>query len=595
MEESNKFKYLNIAKNKGINVPDLIYINFENYNQDTVKLFLKKSSSKYFIIRSAIQVEDSISKSYAGHFYSSSKISKENILKELLTVKNKNEELITEYNLDLKVTLFIQEFIDSKIGGISFFPWKYYSKHFLTNISTSGIQNCVNGVDSTSYLISIDKLFKISKYEDSLNLIDEFIKEKLISLILKLKEIFSFKFDIEWIYYNKQIYLVQIRPVTIEPSSILNENENIKKYNITQLNKNSTQLEMNWQFTQFSENLGILSPLSFSLIQKLFNESNTYLQEINFKALNSNYLHRLTNGQVLVNVDKYNSNFNNCSIFSAFLRGLNNYKQLNLINEFIENYLKSQKSKFNYNLIVKIFGYWQQSIIYSYGFKEKFNSNYYSHNEYELTNIFPLPTPSFKYLKNWNLVKNLLKLLFLFELNKLKIELQKSNFDFQFLEFDYYLQIRHNSSHFSSSLNTSKIRENYIKDLELGVFDIEFFLENSNQKVKSSLNSKKIKSIKGEVIVIKNSNLNLEQLHITLIPKSEKKILISKYFKNEWISQIENFKAIILELGGELSHSAIVAREKNIPYVIQQKDITSKFKTGDLIYYNSKTSSFEKK
>ena len=41
--------------------------------------------------------------------------------------------------------------------------------------------------------------------------------------------------------------------------------------------------------------------------------------------------------------------------------------------------------------------------------------------------------------------------------------------------------------------------------------------------------------------------------------------------------------AIITEVGGRTSHSAILARMMNIPAVVGTKDITSKVKTGDQV------------
>jgi pyruvate,water dikinase len=60
-------------------------------------------------------------------------------------------------------------------------------------------------------------------------------------------------------------------------------------------------------------------------------------------------------------------------------------------------------------------------------------------------------------------------------------------------------------------------------------------------------------------------------------------VLVAPYFDNAWVTQIDKFKGIVLEQGGTLSHSAIVAREKNIPYRIHWEGATTEFKTGDFI------------
>ena len=84
------------------------------------------------------------------------------------------------------------------------------------------------------------------------------------------------------------------------------------------------------------------------------------------------------------------------------------------------------------------------------------------------------------------------------------------------------------------------------------------------------------KEIVGNVIVIGNPYM--------FNGKIEKgSIIVSSFFKNDWISQMDNVAAVILEQGGSLSHSAIVARERNIPYFIGYKNATSKFKDSEKI------------
>jgi len=48
-------------------------------------------------------------------------------------------------------------------------------------------------------------------------------------------------------------------------------------------------------------------------------------------------------------------------------------------------------------------------------------------------------------------------------------------------------------------------------------------------------------------------------------------ILIAPYFDNQWVQSIPQLNAIIVKQGGQLSHSAIIAREAGVPYFINPK------------------------
>jgi len=57
-------------------------------------------------------------------------------------------------------------------------------------------------------------------------------------------------------------------------------------------------------------------------------------------------------------------------------------------------------------------------------------------------------------------------------------------------------------------------------------------------------------------------------------------ILIAESTNPDFLSAMLKAKAIITEMGGLLSHSAIISREFNIPCVIGVKEVTTKITTG---------------
>lgn len=566
---SAKYKNLKIAKEKGINVPDLIYISAKD-DLKSLKKFLKNSSSKYFIIRSCIPIEDGSGKSYAGHFQSSDMIHKKDVLSLIEEYREKNKKLIKNYGLKSRPDLFVQEYIEANMGGVLFYPWKHFDKHFLVDFSLDGVKSSVEGNTSDSVLVSIDDKYEI-KNNDIVDLKNNKLKSELKKLVIELKSIFNFKFDVEWAFDGNNIYLLQIRAVTIEPNAILPQNDLIKK-------KNEKILEEgNWVYNEFSESMGILSPFSFSLIKYLYVNNISFIQDkLYFKAKSVNFIKLLTNGQVLVNIENYKNFYKDKSLFTAFKRGFRSKKSMDEINNFIESYYnKDNKVEFNINLLIEIFGYYQISIIYCYILNKKFDQGEYFSNEYEASNILGLKKPKKIVINDWNQLKLFLKKLFLYEYDKLKQSVIKIE-NFSFLDINEYIENKYDSK---------KLIKSYRDSLSDSIYDLNFFYSNGYEL---SNNSKNINRILGEVFVVSNPNILIFQF-----PKDV--ILIAPYFRNEWIPYIENFKAIILENGGLLSHSAIVAREKNISYIIRQKGITLKFKTGDNIKYDEKKGEFVKR
>jgi len=70
-------------------------------------------------------------------------------------------------------------------------------------------------------------------------------------------------------------------------------------------------------------------------------------------------------------------------------------------------------------------------------------------------------------------------------------------------------------------------------------------------------------------------------------------ILVTLRTDPGWIPLYPSAKGLLVERGGLLSHSAIVAREMGLPTVVSIKDLTKKIKTGDRIRFDGKTGIIE--
>ena len=83
--------------------------------------------------------------------------------------------------------------------------------------------------------------------------------------------------------------------------------------------------------------------------------------------------------------------------------------------------------------------------------------------------------------------------------------------------------------------------------------------------------------VQAEVAVVEDLDLHLE----TIPPGS---ILVTKVINPQNISLIKHTKGIITEIGGKTSHGAIVARELNIPAIVNAVDATQILNQGDRVY-----------
>ena len=70
-------------------------------------------------------------------------------------------------------------------------------------------------------------------------------------------------------------------------------------------------------------------------------------------------------------------------------------------------------------------------------------------------------------------------------------------------------------------------------------------------------------------------------------------ILVTHRTDPGWIPLYPSAKALLVERGGLLSHSAIVAREMGLPTIVSIQDLTKRLKTGDKIRMNGETGLIE--
>jgi len=67
------------------------------------------------------------------------------------------------------------------------------------------------------------------------------------------------------------------------------------------------------------------------------------------------------------------------------------------------------------------------------------------------------------------------------------------------------------------------------------------------------------------------------------------KIIIAKSTDPGWVTLIKNARAIVVERGSMLSHTAIITRELGKPSVVNVRNATELIRTGDRVFVNGTT------
>lgn len=184
------------------------------------------------IIRSSAIGEDNPKFSFAG-IYESIKCHNDKLLVKSCVLKVISEafsERVKAYSKTIglnefpKFSLFIQDYIKPEFGGVAFTSTYYNGKNgLLINLVRGDLKKAALGEGSKN--IFIDKELNI---EGQSNIPTNLLKD--IFKVLKEVELFIGKpQDIEWLYSNKKIYIVQSRNITknVEEEIKVYDNSNI--------------------------------------------------------------------------------------------------------------------------------------------------------------------------------------------------------------------------------------------------------------------------------------------------------------------------------------------------------------------------------
>lgn len=533
-EFPSKYQRLVEAASYGLRTPRTLLLEQPSCSLDA---FLASFPAQtQFIVRSANKTEDGSGHSLAGHFWSSAAVSSAQVAATIHIAWAENQRLLNSLALQQTPVLMLQEYIQHQLGGVLFTPWSFFSAYAYLEYSNAGVQQVVAG-QAQAALLSLDSAYP-SPLAVGENL--KFLELRLVELAQQLRAAFQFPVDCEWAYSSAEDCLVvlQVRAQTHAIGSLLPIPETL------------TRPSAHWQYTALSESLGKLSPLSFSLLTQLYTDAQAALKRLGCKAEQVNFLAYQPDGTVLVDPN-LEQQFYAPTCLGGFWRGFRasefKTKAVAALTSF------ETASAFSYAQLSKLFTAWliQNSLDAGAG-----RAVAPPIHAYELA--WPNPMSAFTMAESDPLNRQL-RTAFLMELNKLKA-LVATNKAVVFCEWSEYQQ-----QDFSQALARQHAAAS------LAIYD---YALSTTQSEFQSLAAATL--VTGKVLAVPAAGATLAKL-------PDACILVSPYFDNRWVQLIPQLAGIIVLQGSRLSHSAIVAREYGLPYVVVSSTQFAELRSGTCI------------
>ena len=566
-----KYAKLKQAEGAGLAVPNSLLLDFgrategfSNAVQTAVVHFSGLHPNSRFIVRSAHLSEDADDYSLAGHFWSSGPVTAAALPETIQQAQRENAAVLASLKSSTHQqkppSLVLQEYIEHDIGGVLFAPWSFFPDYAYVEYSETGVKQVVEGDESLSAVLCLDKHYghPLSPAERHQPLMLQ-----LVELCRQLRTLYDFPVDCEWAYesYTQRVVVLQVRPQThsvgpLLPCAALQD-------------ASDESNRQRWQFTALSESLGRLSPLSFSLLQQLYTDTIPLFRCLGCRAKRADLMCLAPDGTVLVDVE-LETQFYALTLFGGFQRGLQQAKLALAVGAYLKQY--DSNAPFSYEVLKSLFAYWMAANLLSAG-AGRSGSELFEFTEpahaYELSwpaSLEPvvvsadIKADDFAEINAWG------RSLFLFELNKLKLQLKQLNqgdnnsgqaendppdSNSAYLYFSSWQALEENEV-----TSASKRRQHELAPLAL--YDYALCSSTSGGKVQVLSSTK---WVEGPLQIVANPASSTTSIEAN-------SILVAPYFDSRWISQLKLMKGVVVSKGSRLSHSAIVAREYHVPYYV---------------------------
>ena len=195
----------------GMNVPEFTVVPFDGEVDET---FLRNDCK--YAVRSSCSAEDGSDFSFAGQFDTFLNVDAKDVKSKVVdcfaSMRTPN---VAEYAIannialaDLQMNVIIQEMVNSDLSGVLFTA----NESVITVGKGLGEGIVTDKVDTTSYYYNLTD--GVYYYDGNKDLLDNELVEQLISVSIKIKDLFGEYVDIEFAIKDREIFILQARPIT---------------------------------------------------------------------------------------------------------------------------------------------------------------------------------------------------------------------------------------------------------------------------------------------------------------------------------------------------------------------------------------------
>lgn len=544
---SPKYAYLKQAEAAGLATPRTVFLEVYPNAQQLAGLVQSFGDEPLLIVRSANATEDNAASSLAGHFWSSAPIAVSELAQTLQIAWQYNQRILQQLGQTATPKLMVQAYVTHQIGGVLFAPWGFFNDYCQVDYAQHGVKAVVEGEAETVVLSVQDS------NADPLPLAESFafLRAPLQSLASDLRRVFGFALDCEWVYdtQHEQLVIVQVRPQTHLVGAVKP---------LTQQILQQYPLPAGiWTYTTLSESLGKISPLSFSLLKTLYQESCALFRQFGFAAQHVDFMAHTPDGSVLVDEQRETAFFKVKGL-GGFWQGLRAPNIKAASEQFMQHWQAEQA--FDYQTLATGFAYWLIAAYMAKGAGRAITPpvHIYELMWWRLLDKPHIPKPPY----DWVRLCQVLREVVWFELNKLKQEIKQQPATVAFCSWEEYQQ---------RDVSLAEQRQHQLAPL--AIYDYGLLPTKTTTPFQSF---SAIKTVTGRVFVINQPSQFQGEIPAACI-------LITPYFDTRWVAQLKHIGAVLVARGGRLSHAALVAREAGVPFCVVSPEWVAAFNSGDRV------------
>lgn len=534
------------------------------------------------IVRSSSPFEDSEKSSMAGLYLSIGDIENMETLQGVIL----NVWASAFYNrLDVHkpIGIIIQKYIKAEIGGVIFSKHPTKSDLYYGEVSLNGVEDVVTGKDNIAFEVALDG----DNYYGPTEL--EPILHNLVKSVATISESMNCAIDIEWLIYENQLFILQVRPITkffgkekvtcfrmidTECTEVLNEIDMVNFYH-----KYMKWYDKRNTLRQMCKKNNIKYPKAFYVF---YNNENLDINCINKILHHSTIIkiesvHKVKTLQ-LPRLEAY--------LHQLFLNSSNDMEIVRIQEITTTEYCGNACVLENGNVYIEVMpggfgGFLSGELDFSRYIIEK-NGTILEKEILEYEEIWKFNKIIGKFLKT-KLNHPLLGALHDETLNQIVKMACSTHKNFRNAKIEFEVsegQAYFNDATFEDiSLCIESINK---RTLSPGNFSgaLEFMSANDMDEIISQLGSRSV--IAESEFLIKSKKYIANNLNFDV---KEKKVLIAPYPDPVLSALIDYYDGFIFERGGLLSHLAIILREKKIPAIILP-EIYSYVDKSSIVYDN---------